>query len=98
MFFSAKGTSPLAVDLNSDTRVLLPRLRRTLGRLPIVPEDVADDPRAVRLVDDQAVYTVARGTIVAHLKAAKLRVRSGRSIAPVVFIICKVTNLSPLTK
>ena len=63
---------------------MLPRLRRTLGRLPVVPKDVADDSRAIRLVDDQTVYTVAGGAVVAHLKAAKLRVRSGPSIAPVV--------------
>ena len=64
---------------------MLPRLRRTRGRLPVVPKDVADDSRAIRLVDDQAVYTVARGAIVAHLKAAKLKFKSGPIIAPVEF-------------
>ena len=82
----------------SCTRVLLPRLRRTLGRLPVVPKDVADDSRAIRLVDDQAVDAVAGGAVVAHLKAPKLIFRSGQFIAPVVFITYKVTNLSPLTK
>ena len=50
--------------VESEAGVGLSALRRRLGNLPVVPENVTDDLRPISLVDHQAVDAVVEGFVV----------------------------------
>ena len=52
--------------------VRLPRLRLSLGNLPVVPEDVANDLSPVSLVHHQAVDPVIEGLVVVEPHPARV--------------------------